>query len=469
MPLPVVAWFTGKAFTTLWGQRMRLIRAFQEHLSALGMGRFIAHYTLDEYVKESHEDHISKVIDAYIYVITPCALLSVFGDEIRTTSYLHEYFSKWKSYQTWLTQKDRMGKGIIPVIYAPTVIADVFRTYGLDPNDYDLKECLARYSRTIELITNTIVSTYSIMKQPDVMVLYYILQNYNTIDFSPYLGLVDPKFWRLIHPTIDLDWTVIKSYIALKTTYEKIRLEENIAGLVPPFIRDQLVKVYVEDEFREYTRLDRTGRLEIRVPKTFSKLRVDTFGLKKEILREELTFTLNPIADSYIYSHFPADNYGSEPVLALSSYWWLDMKDRYPYLKFPVENITEEVEYATLRLYYFTWFDELGHDWHERDTFYWADQLLGYWDEATITWNNAPTEIKGAGTSEKLGSEGPHWWECDVTPAVKNWVEKNEPNYGFKITRVYSAETCTLLMRSRDYGYEPFRPQLIVKLKERIV
>ena len=290
LPLPTVITFMVKAITTYWGLRIKLVRLFQERLSEIGMGRFIAHYTRSQGVKRGLERWIRGIVNAYIFVISPCALLSVYGDEIRRTPFLDDYFSQWDSYLIWKGQKDAIGEKTIPVINEANVMADVFRVYKKPELTNRLHECVGNRSKVGELVIGSIMDTVESKGYDSAKTVDYINQNVQTYDFTPYLGLLAPLFWRVVHPTLDLDWTVIKSYIVLYKTYSEHRLFQEFKELVPAFIKDQMVRVEVDDKPFQYKPLDVDGYLRVEIPRSLveRKITLNSFGLKYDVTPWEI-------------------------------------------------------------------------------------------------------------------------------------------------------------------------------------
>ncbi|MFN2203694.1 MAG: DNRLRE domain-containing protein [Caldilineaceae bacterium] len=110
------------------------------------------------------------------------------------------------------------------------------------------------------------------------------------------------------------------------------------------------------------------------------------------------------IADAYVRSNYPKNNYGSKSDIRIKD----AAADFYGYLKFNVQNLPNAVRKATLELYVLDASVDGGTAYGVRDT---------AWDEGTIDWNNAPPMEQQA-----LGSAGKapagKWVALDVT----QWV-----------------------------------------------
>jgi hypothetical protein len=82
------------------------------------------------------------------------------------------------------------------------------------------------------------------------------------------------------------------------------------------------------------------------------------------------------------------------------------------------------------------------------------------WDEATVTWNNAPTYGPSLGTnSGETG--GCDWIIWDVTGAVTDWYDGTSTNYGFRIVGPGGGNVIKY-MWSSDFGTAASRPILRV-------
>ena len=113
----------------------------------------------------------------------------------------------------------------------------------------------------------------------------YFNQNVKTYEFEPWLGLISPNWWIQAHPTIVLDWTVIRSYIISLSAYRKLRTEREYGELVNPFIKGQVARIILDGALKEYKYLDESGRIRLSIPyfDVQKKIKVDSFGLELEI------------------------------------------------------------------------------------------------------------------------------------------------------------------------------------------
>jgi hypothetical protein len=116
-------------------------------------------------------------------------------------------------------------------------------------------------------------------------------------------------------------------------------------------------------------------------------------------------YALDPDADAYVNADKPEANYGSASVLRVDG-----SPDVRSYLRFTVRGVAAGavVKRATLRLYTQS-LPSAGCDAHAV-----SDDS---WNEATITYANAPTVGSVAGSSGP-GSRKAGWVEVDVTPLV---------------------------------------------------
>jgi len=312
MATAIIAAYIAKAFVTLWKQRIALVRSFQESLSEAGMGRFITHYGRTEAVKADQEELMANVVNAYIIVITPCALLSAYGDEIMNTPFLDEFFSRYEAYKKWKEIKRAIGEKTIPVINWEAFLGEII-------NLFELPELFGKLQEIIDTLWNLSLYLYELImalvtaqRLGPVKMVMWVNQRFRTHEFPPWLGLIPAWIWRLIHPTLDFDWTVIKSYIVLYYTYRAIRLDEELRQFVPPYIKQQAVKITVDGEQYPYQFLKTDGFLKIKIPrgKWRDKASVDTFGLTYDVSRlvfgpEILDLRAHSIYDvAYMYYDF---------------------------------------------------------------------------------------------------------------------------------------------------------------------
>ena len=90
---------------------------------------------------------------------------------------------------------------------------------------------------------------------------------------------------------------------------------------------------------------------------------------------------------------------------------------------------------------------------------------LDVWDEATVTWNNAPAYGAAPLATSTGEAAGPacEWVKFDVTAQVQDWVDGVSPNNGFRITGP-AAGGGIKIIRSSDWTTASERPILRLDL-----
>jgi fibronectin type III domain protein/calcineurin-like phosphoesterase family protein len=183
------------------------------------------------------------------------------------------------------------------------------------------------------------------------------------------------------------------------------------------------------------------------LPSTTYTYRVDAFDgsgnhsaqstAKSATTQSTATYTFEPVADSYVASDFPSNNYGSfVTIRALSS------PEYRTYLRFVVSDISGTVTNATLRLYP-TSSSATGYQIKKV-----GDQN---WEEGTITYANAPAVGALIGSSGNFASG--NWTSVNVTSLVNgNGV------YDLVLTTTSSSN---MNFNSRDASSN--RPQLVIQ------
>jgi hypothetical protein len=90
----------------------------------------------------------------------------------------------------------------------------------------------------------------------------------------------------------------------------------------------------------------------------------------------------------------------------------------------------------------------------------------GSWNEASVTWNNAPSygPAIATNTGDTTGCE---WHFFNVTSAVADWHSGNTSNYGFRLTGPKNGDVVKFY-HSSDYNDVPaFRPILRINYTPR--
>ena len=117
------------------------------------------------------------------------------------------------------------------------------------------------------------------------------------------------------------------------------------------------------------------------------------------------TSHLYPTDDSWVEAEFPNGNHGSETSLRVKS----DARTRRSYLRFDLNAIPNGKSIASVKLYLYCTYK----DYHESVEIY-AHETGNNWDEASITWNNAPAV--GSPISSILVNGTGQYYYWDITP-----------------------------------------------------
>ncbi len=113
--------------------------------------------------------------------------------------------------------------------------------------------------------------------------------------------------------------------------------------------------------------------------------------------------TINPVVDTWVYATYPDANYGTSTQLRVDA-----SPDTRSYLTFDIPTLSGPITQATLRVYANS-AQNTGYDVHAvSDT---------TWDDATITYNTAPTfDVAIAGSSGPVTAGT--WTEVDITSLI---------------------------------------------------
>lgn len=117
------------------------------------------------------------------------------------------------------------------------------------------------------------------------------------------------------------------------------------------------------------------------------------------------TSHLYPTEDSWVEAEFPNGNHGSETSLRVKS----DARTRRSYLKFDLNAIPDGKSTTSVKLYLYCTYK----DYHPSVEIY-VHETGDDWDEASVTWNNAPA-VDSLITSILVNGTGQYYcW--DITP-----------------------------------------------------
>jgi len=125
------------------------------------------------------------------------------------------------------------------------------------------------------------------------------------------------------------------------------------------------------------------------------------------------TYTLNPVADSYIRNgSYAAINYGTSTVLNSQRNSTSGLT-QFIFLKFKITSFPANVTSAVLRLY------GSMSSTSNYSALVEAHKVIGNnWQESTITWNNRPAVKAAVITSESVSGTTPQYYEWDLTQHV---------------------------------------------------
>jgi hypothetical protein len=137
----------------------------------------------------------------------------------------------------------------------------------------------------------------------------------------------------------------------------------------------------------------------------------------------DITLTMQPIQDSYVYDPIPDANYGNDDFLYAGA---RAMGICRSYLQFNVDLIPENAVILSARvgLYYF--YNAPGTSVQIG-----AYPVLGAWTETGVTWNNQPTCSSSVQDTHLLPatiSNNFHYWY--ITDLVTGWWNGSVPNLG---------------------------------------
>jgi len=288
MPLGHILLFLARGITTAYRYRQYIIRIFQQLASELAIALFISVYHRNLRYRFWLIGWLEKLVDAYIYFIGIPCLIGSYGREICNTTFLHSYFWKFSTYQQFVEWTNRRGweytidKVTISIIN--TIIAG-------GPFHY-LREKIGEYMENPMKLINDIGYQLGLKTEdkPDdpFYAIDFINQNFKAVKINPESWYAPKTVYLFIHPTLDLDWAVIKSFIALLDTYKKLHLAEELQVTIPPFIRTQRVRIYENEKLISLARLDEMGRIKHKTstpaPATVKTVTFDTYGLRKDVV-----------------------------------------------------------------------------------------------------------------------------------------------------------------------------------------
>ena len=198
---------------------MGFIRSFQERLSEFGMALFITANAEDFDLALDYLQWIDTIIQAYINFIGKGIIYSRHGEEILNNYNLTNYFEKFMSFEFFKGEYYTTGK-----------------TWTKETIDLEFLQAYLEQSgfgTLIDIASNYLDNPFELIVTINRLLAEKIEYNYD--DFTKLVGelvnkipdpqedilktLLHPDWVLLVNPFIDLDWTVIKTYIQLYQSY----------------------------------------------------------------------------------------------------------------------------------------------------------------------------------------------------------------------------------------------------------
>jgi hypothetical protein len=184
----------------------------------------------------------------------------------------------------------------------------------------------------------------------------------------------------------------------------------------------------------------------------------------KAAATQQTTFTLEPSEDAYVSQLNSNSNYGHDEVISIRSFKTITESFNHRiYLKFNLTPLNQEshIIFATLHLYKYIEGNHVGVRKIE------VKRVLGEWSEASITWSDQP-HVSEVSTSSTHVDRSGYWYQWDVTPDVRSWIEKHVQNNG--VCLLDSEEDSTIDYASVFFSREAaemymYRPRLEIILE----
>jgi len=285
MPIPFIISVILKGITSWMRFRLLLVRRFQEFMSELGMGLFIAYGANDTQQMLNLCRYLEATIKAYVMVISPPCILSCFMREIEASPELKWFFEGYPGYEAW--RSFLQGYNYDPPWNAQkSPWAEKYPgAYALPPPNIGKEEISLQPWKLQEWLWEGLSKKINVDKWTPEQVVNWINQNLNTNIPQPEYAYAPYGFWRLVHPWLDLDWGVIKAYIIMLRTYLTLAGSARAGEIVKPYVIHQRVHVYANDVCAGVQYLGADGSLQISIPKIpgINTITLDTYGLKTTI------------------------------------------------------------------------------------------------------------------------------------------------------------------------------------------
>ena len=285
MPIPFIISVILKAITGWMRFRLMLVRRFQEFMSELGMGLFIAYGDNDTQQILNLCKYLEATIKAYVMVISPPCILSSFMREIEQSPELKWFFEGYTGYQNWKTFLEEYNYNP-PWNAVSSPWAEKYPgAYALPPPNMSTQEISLQPWKIQEWLWTELSAKINVDKWTPQQVVDWINQNLNTNIPQPEYAYAPYGFWLLVHPWLPLDWGVIKAYIIMLKTYLTLAGSARLGEIVQPYVIHQRVHVYANDVLAGVQYLGPDGSLQISIPKIpgINTITLDTYGLKTTI------------------------------------------------------------------------------------------------------------------------------------------------------------------------------------------
>ena len=160
--------------------------------------------------------------------------------------------------------------------------------------------------------------------------------------------------------------------------------------------------------------------------------------------------TLNPTADSYVYSTSPNSTHGDET--SLRSGFWVEFQQKYiSLLKFDLASIPDDATITSAEL-------KLRVKSGISSGTMTASRNTEDWTEGRVNWSTRPSS--DGPRASALVSSGSSYIPWDVTELVEDWFNGDHANYGFSIVATAQETDFSADFFSREASEN--HPELII-------
>ncbi|MBT0160790.1 hypothetical protein G4O51_12490 [Candidatus Bathyarchaeota archaeon A05DMB-2] len=247
------------------------------------MSLYISYLASDTARIKMYLSLLNRALRAYITICPATAILSVYGREIYYSTTLKEYFHNNLNCEEWLEWYHGYNFNV-PWYATPQALAMWL---------YNCVRALIPAVQTLNIATTLtgqftawqeIVEELSGIEDKNTNeVVDYINSTMKAYIPTPPEGYADPAQWKQINPFIDVDWTVIKSFIVLYQAYSRLSTLDDPSAPVMPYVKGQRVDVWQDGRLTDPHYLDAEGRVAVDLPAESRALKLDSFGLTCEI------------------------------------------------------------------------------------------------------------------------------------------------------------------------------------------